>query len=94
MWLGMKALQFSANTLIEDTMAESAEKPKERNEFVGNVGAISHSRSLFFIFLYKFVPLFLATWFGHIIPPPDSRFGDQHGRRNTSASRCFSDFCI
>jgi len=29
----------------------------------------------FFIFLYKFVPLYLATWFGHLVPAAGSRFG-------------------
>lgn len=77
MWLGMKALRFSANALLEAAGAEHPEDkkasgPKEMKGWMmwGNI-AFS---LVFFLFLYKFVPLYLATWLGHHIPEAGSRF--------------------
>ncbi|MBI3210484.1 MAG: DUF1385 domain-containing protein [Candidatus Solibacter usitatus] len=61
MKLGVKALQFSANALMEDEELKTG-KPKKKETFSSWTMAISLILNLaFFIFLYKFVPLFLAT---------------------------------
>jgi uncharacterized protein YqhQ len=73
MWLGMKALRFSANAMLEGTREEepAAGKKKELGGWAmwGNV----LFSLAFFIFLYKFVPLYLATWIGHHFAAADSR---------------------
>ncbi len=68
MTLGVKALKFSANAALDDG---SAEKPTEITSkmMVANL-AVS---LLGFVFLYKFVPLFLATRLGHSVPALSSR---------------------
>ncbi len=59
MWLGMKALQFSANAALDESKPEELEKKKE---LPGWVMALHLAFSLgFFIFLYKLVPLYLTT---------------------------------
>jgi uncharacterized protein YqhQ len=69
MTLGVKALKFSANAALDDG---SSEKPTEITSkmMMANL-AVS---LLGFIFLYKFVPLFLATRLGHSIPALSGRF--------------------
>lgn len=69
MWLGMKALRFSANCALGQ---DAASKPKE----VGSLGMSLNivGSLLFFIALYKFVPLYLATKLGHLLPAIGSRF--------------------
>ena len=47
----------------------------------------------FFIFLYKFVPLYLATWFGHIVPARRTAVSASTWSMASSGSRCFSAFC-
>jgi uncharacterized protein YqhQ len=72
MWLGMKALRFSANTLLSaDGEDQKKAGPKELNGWAmwGNV----IFSLFFFLFLYKFVPLYLATWVGHHVPGAGSR---------------------
>lgn len=74
MWLGMKALRFSANAVLQgdDSCVDSAKTaPKEMSGWAmwGNI-IFSFA---FFVFLYKFVPLYLATWVGHHIAGADSR---------------------
>lgn len=69
MTLGVKALKFSANAALSD---ESAEKP---TEVTSKMMAANLAVSLLgFIFLYKFIPLFLATKLGHAVPALSSRF--------------------
>ncbi|MGI8743200.1 MAG: DUF1385 domain-containing protein [Bryobacteraceae bacterium] len=69
MWLGMKALRFSANAaLAEDT----AIKPKEVSSWMMALNLIFSLG--FLIFLYKFVPLFLATAIGKAFPAVHGRF--------------------
>jgi uncharacterized protein YqhQ len=63
MWLGIKALRFSANAILEEEDAQS--KSKEISPWLMGLNlAFSFA---FFIFLYKFVPLYLTTvlekWF-------------------------------
>jgi uncharacterized protein YqhQ len=69
MTLGVKALKFSANAALDE--GKTDEKPVEITSkmMVANL-AVS---LLGFIFLYKFVPLFLATRLGHAVPTLSSR---------------------
>jgi uncharacterized protein YqhQ len=67
MTLGVKALKFSANAALDDG---SSEKPTEITSKMANL-AVS---LLGFVFLYKFVPLFLATRLGHSVPALSGRF--------------------
>src|SRR5262249_33272269 len=72
MWLGMKALRFSANTALESLPADS--QSTEKKEMKGwAIWANIIFSVVFFIFMYKFVPLYLATWLGHRIPGADGR---------------------
>lgn len=69
MWLGMKALRFSANAaLAEDTAA----KPKEVSSWMMVLNLVFSLG--FLILLYKVVPLFLATAIGKAIPAMHGRF--------------------
>jgi len=64
MALGIKALQFSAKAVIEDSAPEGAKK-----EMPGWILGLNLALSLlFFLFLYKFVPLYLATVLGKPFP--------------------------
>jgi uncharacterized protein YqhQ len=66
MTLGVKALKFSANAALDD-----GEKPAE---ITSKMMAANLAFSLIaFIFLYKFIPLFLATRLGHTVPALSSR---------------------
>jgi uncharacterized protein YqhQ len=68
MTLGVKALKFSANAALDDG---SSAKP---TEITSKMMAANLAVSLIgFIFLYKFVPLFLATRLGHSVPALSSR---------------------
>lgn len=64
MWLGIKALQFSANAALDEK--EPAEKPKQIS---GWMMAANLAFSFgFFVFLYKFVPLWLTTRLESVYP--------------------------
>ena len=64
MGLGIQALQFSANAAMPEGAPERAKK-----EIPGWVLGLNLALSLvFFLFLYKFVPLYLATALGRLIP--------------------------
>jgi uncharacterized protein YqhQ len=70
MYLGVKALQFSANVALGE--ATDGEKPPELS---GWMMALPLAFSLlFFLFMYKFVPLFLATQLGNAVPSLHGRF--------------------
>jgi len=70
MGLGFKALSFSAKAAL----AEEAAGEKQGKEMPGWVmGANLAFSLLFFLFLYKFVPLFLATQIGHRYPALNGR---------------------
>ena len=79
MYLGVKALQFSANVAIGELAGEKTsdqktqgQKPPEMN---GWMMALPLAFSLlFFLFMYKFVPLFLATQLGKAVPSLHGRF--------------------
>jgi uncharacterized protein YqhQ len=60
----MKALHFSANALLQDSDPKAAKK-----EMSSGMMTLSLGLSLaFFVFLYKFVPLYLATALGKVFP--------------------------
>ena len=70
MYLGVKALQFSANVALEEE-GKAAEKPAELS---GWMMAVPLAFSLlFFLFMYKFVPLLLATEIGKAVPAMHGR---------------------
>ena len=71
--LGFRALKFSANAALDDGEAEkTGGKPME---FSGWMMAVNLIFSLgFFIFMYKFIPLLLATQIGKWVPELSGRF--------------------
>jgi len=62
MSLGVRALRFSANKALDEGKGEA--KPVEISSSMMALTLILNLA--FFIFLYKFVPLFLATRLGHV----------------------------
>ncbi len=72
--LGVKALRFSANAALEAEATASGKtaKPAEISPWL--MGANLVLSLGFFIFLYKFVPLFLATQIGNLAPALHGRF--------------------
>ena len=64
MWLGMKALRFSAGCALDEGGAKKQKKDSGSWAMAMNV-VFSLA---FFLFLYKFVPLFLATALGKAVP--------------------------
>jgi uncharacterized protein YqhQ len=73
--LGIRALRYSAEQALEGPeAAKSADaKPKRKAELSGWVLALNVAISLaFFIFLYKLVPLYLATGVTHRYPGTDN----------------------
>jgi len=69
MSLGIKALRFSATTTLDDGRSE--EKPKEMSSGAMTLQILFSLA--FFIFLYKFVSLYLATWLGKAYPVVNGR---------------------
>lgn len=65
MSLGIKALRFSANAALDD--GSSGKKPQEVSGWA--MGLNLAFSLLFFIFLYKFVPLWMATKLGGVYEP-------------------------
>jgi uncharacterized protein YqhQ len=74
MTLGYKALKFSANAALDEGAADGHKdvKPAEISSWMMTLNLLFSLA--FFIFLYKFVPLFLATRLGKIVPALSSRF--------------------
>ena len=68
MSLGIKALRFSANAVLQDMEPQDkpAKKPTEISSWI--MGVQLAFSLIFFIFLYKFMPLFLATQIGNRVP--------------------------
>jgi Predicted metal-dependent enzyme len=66
MWLGVKALKFSANAALDD-----GEKPEEVSSWMMTLNMVFSFA--FFVFLYKFVPLYLATLLRRNFPVLDGR---------------------
>jgi uncharacterized protein YqhQ len=70
MSLGVKALRFSANAALDE--GDPKKKPEEISGWVMGLNlAFSFA---FFIFLYKFVPLWLVTWLGDVLPAMSGHF--------------------
>lgn len=69
MWLGMKALRFSANAAMESE--QSQEKPSQISSWM--MGLNLAFSVLFFLVLYKFVPLLAATELGRHFPAMHGR---------------------
>jgi uncharacterized protein YqhQ len=76
MYLGVKALQFSANVAISEQARNGQNSSDQKPpEMTGWMMAIPLAFSLlFFLFMYKFVPLFLATQLGKALPSLHGRF--------------------
>lgn len=70
MWLGMRALKFSADCAIGETTGKAAKKEVG----AGAMGLQILFSLAFMIGLYKLLPLFLATELGHRFHPLSSRF--------------------
>jgi uncharacterized protein YqhQ len=62
MWLGVKALKFSANASLDENSPEAQKNAGKAQEVSGWLMGLNLLFSFaFFIFLYKFVPLYLTT---------------------------------
>ena len=81
--LGIRALRFSADVAIEEESAarkpESGKpesgKPESKTEVSSWILAVNLIFSVgFFLFLYKFLPLFLATWLKRYFPAIENHF--------------------
>ena len=67
MWLGVKALRFSANAAVDDGTAEA--QGKQKPEISGWMMGLNLLFSFsFFIFLYKFIPLYFTTLLEKVFP--------------------------
>jgi uncharacterized protein YqhQ len=74
MWLGLRALRFSASAALDEGNADGAAEPQKPQQIPGWMLAANLILSLlFFLFLYKFVPLFLATEAGRHVHGLNSR---------------------
>jgi uncharacterized protein YqhQ len=76
MTLGTKALKFSANVQLAEEEAKQTGKAadQKKTEITGGMMTVTLVLNfLFFVFLYKFVPLFLATRLGHVVPSLSGR---------------------
>lgn len=76
MWLGMKALRFSANCAMEDLAAaeEGAKKLKKKESGSWAMTANLVFSILFGIALYNFVPLYAAKLLGRVWPVMGGNF--------------------
>jgi uncharacterized protein YqhQ len=74
MWLGMRALKFSTDCLLQDQDGDQAAKAKKKE--VGSVAmGLQVAMSLaFMIALYKLLPLVIATQIGHHVQALHGRF--------------------
>jgi len=74
MTLGIKALRFSRNVALGDLNAESEKKGDKPVELTGWMMWMNLLFSLaMFLFMYKFVPLLLATKIGDVFPTVHGR---------------------
>lgn len=71
MWLGMKALRFSASCALDEKGNEQAAKKAELGSWSMALNLIMSL--VFFVGMYKFVPLYLATKMGQAFPAVGSR---------------------
>jgi|SRR5579863_8167855 len=72
MALGARATKFSFNTALAPELATDGNKSGEISSNMLTLGFVF--AFLVFIFLYKFVPLYLATQIGHHVSALSSRF--------------------
>lgn len=71
MWLGVKALRFSANAALDE---EAKANGKDSGELSGWMMTLNLMFSFaFFIFLYKFVPLYLTSLLEKVFPVVQGR---------------------
>ena len=75
--LGYRALTFSAKAALDDgsakdSTAKEGQEPAEISSWMMTANLIFSLG--FFIFLYKFVPLYLATSLGKVVPALSGRF--------------------
>ncbi len=73
MWLGMKALKFSANCVL-DELSGGADKPEKNDANPWTMALNILLSILFMIGLYKLVPLYLATVLGRHFHAVSGRF--------------------
>ncbi|MEJ7605367.1 MAG: DUF1385 domain-containing protein [Bryobacteraceae bacterium] len=69
MWLGVKALKFSANASLDEN--EGAKKPEEVSSWMMGLNLLFSFA--FFVFLYKFVPLYLTSLLQDVFPAIQGR---------------------
>jgi uncharacterized protein YqhQ len=74
MWLGMRALKFSADCALEDALGREPGSAKKKESGTGAMAFQIVFSLLFMIGLYKFVPLYLATQIGRHVDVMSSRF--------------------
>jgi uncharacterized protein YqhQ len=65
MWLGMRALKFSADCALESAGVKSAPAESKKEAGSGTMVTQLIFSMIFMIGLYKFLPLFIATQIGH-----------------------------
>jgi uncharacterized protein YqhQ len=73
MWLGMKALKFSTDCMMQDVAGEKPAEPKKEVGPTAMVLQILMSLA-FMIGLYKLLPLVIATQIGHHVEALHGRF--------------------
>ncbi|MDQ2711722.1 MAG: DUF1385 domain-containing protein [Acidobacteriota bacterium] len=74
MWLGMKALKFSAECALETVSGKPADSTKKKEAGSGSMTLQILFSLTFMICLYKLVPLYLATTLGHHFHAVSGRF--------------------
>jgi uncharacterized protein YqhQ len=74
MWLGMKALRFSATHAIQDETTTENGKNETKDVSSWAMGLNVLISVAFFLVMYKFVPLYLATLLGKTFPAVGGRF--------------------
>ena len=72
MSLGTKAVRFSINNAVVEGQTKPGEKPVEISSTMMTIQMVL--ALAVFLFLYKFVPLFLATQAGQVFPELSGRF--------------------
>ncbi len=73
MWLGMRALKFSTDCVLEDFDGDKPAKPKKEAGSTAMILQIVMSLA-FMIGLYKLLPLVIATQIGHHVQALHGRF--------------------
>jgi uncharacterized protein YqhQ len=77
MWLGMKALKFSTDCMLQDVIGDKpGDKPAAQKKEVGPTAMVLQIAMslLFMIGLYKLLPLLIATQIGHHVQVLHGRF--------------------